>query len=242
MKKMEKFAIATFCYGERYQKQVNRMISEIDTCDFKPTLVVVTDNIDNILDKPFVKKYDILQFNPEYKLYSDNYYTFDFSVKRYSLLAALNLGFTKVILCDADSVPNKSIFNEEHILRGFVENSIQGQVTYNFSNEIITNSQLGRRFLSYENYFKVSYDKNQLNFMPEDCIQFINIDIPKFYNFLRIWDECIKHKNSTGLSNTPAGNIDEMCFASLHCDITVGNNSDRCMNVLTPIHDKWYDS
>lgn len=239
---MEKFAIATFCYGERYQKQVNRMISEIDTCDFKPTLVVVTDNIDNILDKPFVKKYDISQFNPEYKLYSDNYYTFDFSVKRYSLLAALNLGFTKVILCDADAVPNKSIFNEEHILQGFVENSIQGQVTYNFSNEIITNSQLGRRFLSYENYFKVSYDKNQLNFMPEDCIQFININIPKFYNFLRIWDECIKHKNLTGLSNTPAGNIDEMCFAALNCDITVGNNSDRCMNVLTPIHDKWYDN
>jgi hypothetical protein len=78
--------------------------------------------------------------------------------------------------------------------------------------------------------------------MPEDCIQFIDIEMPKFYNFLRVWDECIKHKNSEKLSNTPAGNIDEMCFSALYCNLTVGNNSDKCLNALTPIHDKWYDS
>ena len=239
---MSKFAIATFAYSERYQKQVNRMISEIDSCDFKPTVIVVTDIVDNILDKPFVKKYDISQFNPEYKNYSDSYYTFDFSVKRYSLLAALNLGFTKIILSDADAVPNKSLFTEEYIMKGFVSNSIQGQVTYNFSKEIMTNSELGKRFLTYEKYFNTSYDKNELNFMPEDCIQFIDIEMPKFYNFLRVWDECIKYKNSEKLSNAPAGNIDEMCFAALHCGLTVGNNSDKCLNALTPIHDKWYDS
>ena len=239
---MSKFAIATFAYSERYQKQVNRMISEIDSCDFKPTVVVVTDNVDNILDKPFVKKYDISQFNPEYKNYSDSYYSFDFSVKRYSLLAALNLGFTKIILSDADAVPNKSLFTEEYIMKGFVTNSIQGQVTYNISKEIMTNSELGKRFLSYEKYFNTSYDKNELNFMPEDCIQFVDIEMPKFYNFLRIWDECIRYKNSQKLSNAPAGNIDEMCFAALHCGLTVGNNSDKSMNALTPIHDKWYDS
>ena len=239
---MSKFAIATFAYSERYQKQVNRMISEIDSCDFKPTVIVVTDNVDNILDKPFVKKYDISQFNPEYKNYSDSYYTFDFSVKRYSLLAALNLGYTKIILSDADAVPNKSLFTEEYIMKGFVPDSIQGQVTYNFSKEVMTNSELGKRFLAYEKYFNMSYDKNDLNFMPEDCIQFIDIEMPKFYNFLRVWDECIKYKNSEKLSNTPAGNIDEMCFSALHCNLTVGNNSDKCLNTLTPIHDKWYDS
>jgi hypothetical protein len=239
---MSKFAIATFAYSERYQKQVNRMISEIDSCDLKPTVVVVTDNVDNILDRPFVKKYDISQFNPEYKNYSNSYYTFDFSVKRYSLLAALNLGYTKIILSDADAVPNKPLFTEDYIMKGFVPNSVQGQVTYNFSKEIMTSSELGKRFLSYEKYFNVSYDKNELNFMPEDCIQFLDIEMPKFYNFLRVWDECIKFKNSEKLSNAPAGNIDEMCFAALHCGLSVGNNSGKCMNALTPIHDKWYDS
>ena len=239
---MEKIAIATFCYGERYHNQVNRMISEINSCDFKPTIVVVTDDVTKILDKPFVKTYDILEFNPEYKNYNNSYYDFDFSVKRYSVLAALNLGFTKIILTDADIVPNKNLFNEDYIIKGFVNNSIQGQVTYNFSNEIITNSELGKRFLEYEKHFNITFDKNQLNFMPEDCIQFLDIEIPKFYNFLRIWDECITYKKKNNLGNVPAGNIDEMCFAALKCGLTVGNNSSKTMNALTPIHDKWYDS
>ena len=146
---MEKIAIATFCYGERYHNQVNRMISEINSCDFKPTIVVVTDDVTKILDKPFVKVYDISDFNPEYKNYNNSYYDFDFSVKRYSVLAALNLGFTKIILTDADVVPNKLLFNEDYIMKGFVKNSIQGQVTYNFSQQVNTNSELGKRFLEY---------------------------------------------------------------------------------------------
>ena len=72
---MEKIAIATFCYGERYHNQVNRMISEINSCDFKPTIVVVTDDVTKILDKPFVKTYDILEFNPEYKNYNNSYHS-----------------------------------------------------------------------------------------------------------------------------------------------------------------------
>jgi hypothetical protein len=59
---------------------------------------------------------------------------------------------------------------------------------------------------------------------------------------LRVWDDCILYKKRENLPNTPAGNIDEMCFAALQCGLTVGNNSDKCMNNLTPIHDKWYDS
>lgn len=234
------FAIATFCFGERYQNQANRLITEINNCVFKPIVVIVTDKPSNIKNFPFVKVFDISEFNPEYKNYANSYYEFDFSVKRYSLLAALSLGFTKIILTDADAVPNKSLFNEETILKGFVGNSIQGQVTYNFSNEISTNSQLGRRFLEYEKHFDRSFDKNDLNFMPEDCVQFIDIDMPKFYNFLRIWDKCIEIKKKESLSNVPAGNIDEMCFSALYCGLTVGNNSNRVINVLTNIHDKWY--
>lgn len=240
MEKMEKFAIATFCYGKRYQNQVNKMISEIDACDFKPTVVVVTDDIKKINSKSFVKVYDVSDFNPEYKNYSSSYYDFDFSVKRYSLLAALNLGFTKIILSDADAIPNKSSFTEEKALKGFIKNSIQGRITYNFSKEFNTDSALGKRFLSYENYFGVSYDKNQLNFMPEDCIQFLDIEMPKFYNFLRVWDECITYKKKNNLDNIPAGNIDEMCFAALKCGITVGDNSNKVTSILVAMHDRWY--
>jgi predicted O-methyltransferase YrrM len=237
---MEEFAIATFCFGEIYYNQVNRLISEIDKCDLKPTLIVLTDNKNKILDKVFVKTFDIGDLNPEYKNYSNNYYDFDFSVKRYTLLSALNLGFTKIILTDADAVPNQPLFTKENILKGFKPNSILGQVTYNFNNEILTNSMLGRRFNHYETIYNKNFDKNLLDFMPEDCVQYIDIDLPKFYNFLRTWDDCISIKKRDGLLNTPAGNIDEMCFSALHNGIEVGNNSDRIINVLINKHDKWY--
>jgi hypothetical protein len=163
---MSKFAIATFCYGKRYYNQVNRLINSVAEQNFKPQIVVVTDNVDEISKKDFVTVYDISKFNPEYKKYANNYYEFDFSVKRYSVLAALNLGYTKIILSDADAVPNPTLFTENYLLKGFKENSIQGQVTYNFSNEMMTNSMLGRRFMEYEKYFDTIYDKNELNFMP----------------------------------------------------------------------------
>ena len=66
---------------------------------------------------------------------------------------SVNLGFTKVILVDADMRVNPSLFNEEYILNSFIENSISGPVTYNFSEQIQTNSELGRRLLHYENSF-----------------------------------------------------------------------------------------
>lgn len=235
-----KYAIATFCYGERYYNQVNRLINSFTNNENKPPIIVVTDNVDSITKDDNVSIFDIREFNPEYSTYSNSYYTFDFSVKRYSLLAALNLGYNKIILTDADAVVNESLFSTENALKGFVKNSIQGQVTYDFTKEIMTNSMLGRRFLEYEKQFNVSYNKYDLKFMPEDCIQFIDIDTEKFYPFLNTWGECIKIKNNENLPNVPAGNIDEMCFAAFFNGITVGNNSDKITNLLINIHDKWY--
>jgi len=235
-----KYAIATFCYGERYYNQVNRLIDSFSKLENRPPIIVVTDDVTSIKNYDNVYVFNIKDFNPDYTKYSDSYYTFDFSVKRYSLLAALNLGFNKIILTDADAVVNESIFTTENALKGFVNNSIQGQVTYDFTKEIMTNSMLGRRFLDYEKHFNVSYNKYDLKFMPEDCIQFIDIDTDKFYGFLNTWDECIKLKYEKNLPNVPAGNIDEMCFSAFMNGVTVGNNSDKVMNLMINIHDKWY--
>ena len=110
------FTFTTFCFGERYYQQVNRFIEDINIQDFNPSLVVVTDNCDKITKKDFVKVFNINDFNPSYSTYEKNYYDFDFSVKRYSVRASVNLGFTKVILVDADMRVNPSLFNEGYIL------------------------------------------------------------------------------------------------------------------------------
>ena len=233
------FAIATFCYGERYYTQTNRLIESIDKLQDKPNIYVVTDKPDMITKKSFVFIKDISDYNEKYKIYKTNYYDFDFSVKRYSVKFALDSGFTKIILTDTDVIPNHKLFNEKNVLECFIPNSISGQVTYLFEKEVNTNSMLGRRFKHYENKFKVNYDKKNMC-MPEDCIQFLDIEKEKFNLFLSVWDACIEIKESDNLFNIPAGNIDEMCFSAFYNGIDLNNNSNKHINLLVPKHEKWY--
>ena len=235
-----KFCFATFCFGERYYEQVNRFIDDITNSDFHPSLIVITDKPEKIKNQFFVTVFNISDFNPNYSTYAENYYDFDFSVKRFAVFAAFKLGYTNIILTDADMRVNYGLFNENNIINSFIPNSILGPVTYNFSEQINTNSELGNRLVEYERYFNISVDKDKLNFMPEDCIQYISIDKDKIFHFLSSWDKCIDYKKTKPLRNIPAGNIDEMCFSALINGVEVGNNSDKCLNIVYAEHDKWY--
>jgi hypothetical protein len=234
------YAIATFCYGDRYYQQTNRLIESFDYMEEKPQIFVVTDSVESIIKRDFVNVDDINNYNPKYSTYEKNYYEFDFSVKRFSLKYAFDNGYSKVILVDTDVVVNPERYNHQNVLNSFIENSITGQVTYNFNNEITTNSNLGRRLVHYESKFGVEFDKSKLNFMPEDCIQYISIEGDTRYKFFQTWDECISIKDTDNLYNIPAGNIDEMSFAALHNGIEVTNNSNKSINLLIAHHDKWY--
>ena len=235
-----KFTFATFCFGDRYYEQVNRFITDISLQNYKPNLVVLTDNVDKIIKESFVNAVNVADYDGEYLKYENNYYDFDFSVKRFAVRASVDLGYEKVILVDADMRVNSSLFTEEKFLNSFDENTISGPVTYNFEEQINNNSELGRRLLHYENVFGFITDKNKLNIMPEDCIQYLSIEKEKFYKFLDVWDKCIEHKKQDGLRNIPAGNIDEMCFSALYNDIQLGNNSNKSLNIIYAEHDKWY--
>jgi len=234
------YAIATFCYGERYYNQTNKLIESFDVLENCPDIFVVTDSPESIIKRQHVKVKNISEYNEKYNNYEKNYYDFDFSVKRFSVLFAFENGYNNVILTDTDAVLNQNLYTHESIMNCFVNNSIQGQVTYNFNNEHKTNSMLGRRFLVYENEFNVEYDKKTLDFMPEDCVQYISINDDLKFKFIDTWEKCIEIKDSKKLHNIPAGNIDEMCFSALYHGITVGNNSDKSINKLIPKHDKWY--
>lgn len=235
------FSFATFCFGERYYNQANRFINDISNQNFKPNLIVITDKTSQIIQKEFVKIFNIKDYNNEYVNYlPNNYYQFDFSVKRYALRAAIDLGYTKIILTDADIRVNPPLFNEINIENSFKKNSISGPVTYNFSEQINTSSELGKRLLHYEKVFNFKTDKYKLNIMPEDCIQYLSIEKNKFIKFLDTWDKCIEHKKCDNLKNVPAGNIDEMCFAALYNGIELQNNSNESLNIVYAEHDKWY--
>lgn len=234
------YAISTFCFGERYYDQTNRMIESFEHLDVKPTIFIVTDKPSEISKKEFVNIKHIGEYNAKYIKYETNYYGFDFSVKRFSVRHAFENGYNKIILTDTDVIINQNLYTHERVLECFLQNTIAGQTTYSFKDSIFTNSELGKRFLYYEMVFDTCFNKSLLKYMPEDCIQYIDIEDDKKFKFLDTWDECIKIKDTHGLKNAPAGNIDEMCFAALYNKINVDNNSNKHINLLIPKHDKWY--
>ena len=230
-----KYAIATFSFGDRYANQTNRFIRSFEQIENPPMIFIVSNKLDKIIKRPFVKVYDIKLFEPDYE-YVENYYTFDFSVKRYSLKMAFDEGYENVILTDTDVVLNPNKFNL--IKNCFIPNSISSQTTYSF----IPNdkSELGKRFMNYERLFDVYFNKNELYVMPEDCIQFISIEGNRRYKFIDTWSKCIQYKKEENMGNTPAGNIDEMCFAGLYNAVDLNNNSHIEINIFDAKHDKWY--
>ena len=88
------YAIATFCYGERYYEQTNRLIDSFNQVNDKPNIFVVTDNPSKITKESWVHIKDIREYNEDYQNYQTNYYDFDFSVKRYSVRFALEIVYT----------------------------------------------------------------------------------------------------------------------------------------------------
>jgi hypothetical protein len=233
------FAISTFCFGERYYHQTNRMIKSFKGIEDIPNIFVVTDKPELIDKENFVFVKNVSEYDPLYLNYEKNYYDFDFSVKRFSLKFALDSGYSKIILTDTDVIVNQDKFTTQSVLSNFISNSLAGQVVYSYQENVNNNSQLGKRFNHYEKHFGVNFEKSNL-WMPEDCVQYLDIEPEKFHKFLSTWDECINIKKRDKLHNIPAGNIDEMCFSALYNDIDIQNNSNRSINLLIALHDKWY--
>jgi hypothetical protein len=158
------YAISTFCYGETYYEQTNRLIENTIHLEGSPEVYVVTDSPSSILKKDFVKVRHINKYDKKYSEYNKDYHNFDFSVKRFSLLFAFENGFDKVILTDADIVVDRfysqhSPYSQETIMSLFFDNTIAARMTYSFKDSVENNSQLGQRFLHYEKKYGVNFDK-----------------------------------------------------------------------------------
>jgi len=233
------YAIATFCYGDRYCNQVNRLILSFDFISNKPNIYVVTDSPESVVKREHVHVKHISEYNDKYGVYAPNYYDFDFSVKRYSLRFAVDSGHTRVLLTDADAVINSEILCGEEVENYFIPNSIVGQVVYSFEEQQANASLLGNRLLHYEKCFGVEYPKKDL-WMSEDCVQLLEMESDTFYAFLDTWDNCINIKYRDVLLNTPAGNIDEMSFSALYNSVDLIDNKGKHIQIMIAMHDKWY--
>lgn len=234
------FCFATFCFGDRYYKQVNRYIESINNLLIKPEIFIVTDKPEEITKYDFVNIKNINEYDIKYNDYKKNYYDFDFSVKRFSLLYSFEMGYNNVIFTDADAIVNNNSFSVNKIMKLFSLNTIGGPVSYDFNNEILSSSLLGQRFLYYEKKYNVVFDKKNLRNMVEDCILYISIADELKFKFIDVWNNCIKIKDDNKLLNIPAGNIDEICFSSKYNNINLQNIGYKYNNMIYAQHDKWY--
>ena len=60
------YAIATFCYGERYYDQTNRMIESFKKLQNRPKIFIVTDKPEAITKEDFVFVSDIKNYNEKF--------------------------------------------------------------------------------------------------------------------------------------------------------------------------------
>lgn len=233
----EACCIATFCFGERYYSQANRLIKSVkENALGEVPVFVVTDSPDKILEETFVFVKHISEYDPSLENYATNYYDFNFSVKRYALRFCLESGYSKIALVDADVILTAS-FTMDSFINIFHDNCICGPQSYRILEE--TSSNLGSRLLHYNDKFGANIPMQKINdcSLIEDCIQFFSIEESKFHEFLSTWDSCIVEKYSSELINVPAGNIDEICFSAMFNNI---NTKMIPCDFCAAIHDKWY--
>ena len=235
---MVDFCFATFCFGDVYYTQTNRLIESFISKNINfIKIFVITDQPDKIRGEDFVYVKHINEYNEKYNSYEKNYYDFDFSVKRYSLKFALDNGFEKIALVDCDIVLT-DFYSEDEINNSFLKNCITGPICYELDS-CPKSSMLGERLKYYAKIFQsdISEETIKNSCMPEDCILFFNVEKKTFEKFLDCWDYCIKTKYEHNLINIPAGNIDEICFSAYKYGISTRN---LACDSLIAIHDKWY--
>ena len=229
------FCIATFGFGERYYNQINRLIESSKAFQDIPKIFVLTDKPEKIQTTENVEVVNISLYQDSYQFVENNYYIFDFSVKRWVVKHALLQNYNKIVLVDCDIIFNHS-WNCEMYEKYFVEDSISGQVVYDLNNAF---DPLGKRYEYYKQHFGMDFEPSLVNEVPEDCITLFNFKSKELgLEFIDCWSDCIEVKNEHSLGNAPAGNIDEIAFSA--CKLGIPMKYEYTYNLLVADHDKWY--
>lgn len=229
------FCIATFGFGERYHNQINRLIESSTKFNDIPKIFVLTEKPEAIQCSDNVEIVNVNLYSENYTFTENNYYIFDFSVKRWIVKHALLQNYNKIVLVDCDVIFNHS-WNIEMYEDYFVDGSISGQVVYDLNTAF---DPLGKRYEYYKQHFGKEFHKELVTEVPEDCITLFNFEsIDKGLEFINVWSKCIEVKNDHHLGNSPAGNIDEIAFAA--CELGIPLRNRYTYNLLVADHDKWY--
>lgn len=219
-------------FGERYYKQSERFISDRNNYCPEITLIIITDNVDFFKKFKNVVAINVGDYDKKYLTYQKNYFHFDISCRRFSIPAALKLGFKNMVHVDNDNHFNKT-WDTTSFKKLFKINHISSPIVYNYK----SHGNLGDRVLFYSKQMNFPINQNEIRNLPEGCLNIINFDSEeRGYNFFQAWDECVKIRDKNKMFQN--NNLEEVFFSGVKNGMSFG--SARTHNFFSPKHDTWY--
>lgn len=228
------FCIATFCIFERYRKSAIQKL--IKSCPKDITIILGTDKPSDFEHFDNVKTFNMNEY-VDTNTISNSYYDFDFSIKRYALEEAVKRGFSKVLLCDCDTV----IENSESLktaVSGVTDiDTITGfSGLYKNSPSSIDQS----RMLEYLRFLNIDCDDfaNVYDTISEDLQQLFFMSKRSYDIFLKNLDRLFEYKRNHTMNESTRGVLVEIALAGYMSGIKP--NKLCTGSGIYADHTKWY--
>lgn len=201
------FCFTTMSFGERYYKQSERFILDRDKHCPEIKIIIITDNTDFFKKFNNVIAVNVGDYNPKYLNYETNYYKFDNSCRRFSILASIDSGFTNIVHIDNDNHFTKT-WNLTSFKNLFKKNVISSPLTYNYH----SHRDLGDKVLFYSKILNHNIEINEIKNLPEGCLNLMSFDTSdRALNFFKTWDECVKIRDEH--KKFANNNLEEIFFS-----------------------------
>lgn len=230
----DKFCIASFCFSERYRNIAKKRI--VKSCEENNiNLIILTDRPAEFPNLPNLRVFNINEYQDSRKLIH-KYFEFDFSVKRFSLKKAYELGYKKILLADCDTV----IVSPEILADTINKRCTKYNAVYPFSAVYnVDFERFGRlKYYLEENNTKEDFlKKNKI--VSEDLQQLFTFkndeSFQKFFNTWEQLEEIKKHKN---IQLRPRSSIEEIAYSSYINGIDL--IQEAVPTGIRAVHNAWY--
>lgn len=228
------FCIATFCIFEKYRKIARENIVKYINKADNLTGIVLTDQPSEFNEFKNIVAYNMNEY-VDTRILSKQYNNFDFSIKRFALKKAFELGYKKILLCDCDSV----IRNETKLIETINLCNTPNTI-YPFSGVYKTDYNRFKRLRKHLDLMEIDLEefRDSVPVISEDLQQlFYLTNIDEFiYNLNKL--ENIKLNNN--MSKIPKGILQEIALSAFLSDITLSTEYADKLNTIGANHDKWY--
>jgi len=224
----DKFSVSVFPIGKRYVDQFNSFFLDHFPWD-DVDIFCLTNLPEKIKRKKNIHIININKYDDRYKgEYQENYWSFDFNLKRHSIKESFDYGYRRNIFFDVD---HKILIDDKEKISGLFK---RGLITgFSFSQAKMEEKVRIKRFNETFPVFKKGESVNIL----EDSGVFFDLSLEKFLEFYENWDKLVKTNLYKELTH-PRGVLHEISMAAKMSNIQIEDSGQA--QWFRSVSDKWY--